>query len=65
MLELMLALGVADVLARYISRRSLLVICFSDGLPAKSRVRLSPSTPWLMFKDRKGLSHLTLLRLSI
>lgn len=65
MLELMLAFGVAGVLARYISRRSLLVICFSAGLPAKSRVSLSPSTPWLMFKDRNGLSHLSWLRLSI
>lgn len=50
-LELMLAFGVASVLSRYISRRSLLVICFSVGLPAKSRVLASPSTLWFMFKD--------------
>lgn len=64
-LELMLAFGVASVLPRCISRRSLPVIRLSAGLPAKSRVLPSPSTLCFMSKDPECLSLLTLLQLSV
>lgn len=65
MLALMLAFGVASVLSCYISRRPLLVICFSVRLPAKSRVLPSPSTLWIMFRDPECLSHMPSLQLSV